>query len=345
METTTPAHGAFTKVLAIIGFFSVIAFFVWALVQGVRVFPHAFSSLASIAETVGDYRNESELAFDIDKSIVNSGETFTVTWTDMGRGEYAFTHACTPGTRVRVRTDEGILQNIPCGESLSLPHSATGLFLNILSEEQRFSDVPMTIAFTSDGGDTHTTDTRITIVNASVTGTQVRTIADEVTPRTVPKRIDLPTEPSIQSNPSTTSSLQPTAQAASPIVSLVPKSYPNGFIDLRAQYLGVGTLINGTFTPKATFNSDDTAAFKFEVKNIGTRMSDTWSYELMLPGNVKYTSDPQAGLAPNEKAVFTVGFELSDTSKSAVKISGEVKTTNDTRTDNNTFDWSVKVGQ
>lgn len=354
MESTQTGSRALIKLLAIIGFFAILGCIVWLIVQGVRMFPSAFMSLASIAETVGGYRPQSELSIDLEKNIVNSGETFTITWTDMGKGSYTFTHVCREGVILFVRTSEGMLREVPCTDSLSLPHDVHGLFLSIQAREQRFSDVDFAVSFDAEKGDTHVTDGRVTVVNATV---PTKTEAAVVLGTDVPTKIDTPSvggtiplpptseTPVVPSTPVTPRpSFSTPSQPAASVVSILPKSYEDGFTDLRAMYLGVGTIENGTFVPKATFNEDDTAAFRFEVKNIGTKTSDSWTYELSLPGGVSYASDTQSPLTPNERAIFTIGFELNDAITSAsVKIGGEVKTKDDSDAENNDFDWSVKV--
>ncbi len=354
MEPTQTGAQAITKVLAIIGLFALISLIVWFVVQGVRLFPSAFTSLASIAETVGGYRPNSELTIDLEKSIVNSGETFTLRWTDMGKGSYTFSYVCTTGVLLSVRASDGALREVPCGDALTLTDDVHGLFVSISAREQRFSDVDFQVAFDAQKGDTHVAEGRVTIVNATVpTRPDVPVVAEvpskprseAVTPD-APKTIALPPKTATTQSPTAVApSLPQVAQGAASVVSLLPKSYEDGFVDLRAMYLGVGTLENGVFVPKATFTESDTAAFRFEVKNIGTKTSDTWSYALSLPQNVAYTSEPQTGLTPNEKAIFTIGFALGDTTLSSVKVGGEVTTTRDTNNANNKFDWSVKIAQ
>jgi hypothetical protein len=338
MEPSRTGAQALIKLLAIIGFFAMLALIVWLLVQGVRAFPSVFSSLASIAETIQEYR-PSELTIELPKNIVNSGETFTVNWTDMGAGTYEFTYVCTEGTSLSVRTDEGLLRDIACTDVLTLPDDVHGLFLTVRAGEQRFSDVDFTVTFDAKKGDTHIATGRVTVVNATM-GVKPQVVATEtaeVSTITLPP--PTPVVPPSQPTPSRPAVSQPAAS----IVAFTPKSYESGFVDLRARYLGVGTIENGAFVPKATFTDDDTAAFRFEVKNIGTKTSDTWTYTLSLPGGSTYESDPQTGLTPNEKAVFTVGFELGDTTARAVTIGGKTIVKDDKDTSNDDFSWSVKV--
>ena len=352
-EKTQEPRRAAVKLLAIVGFLAVAMLILWSIMQGVRVFPQVFSSLASIAETINGYRTQSELVIDLEKNIVNSGETFTLNWTDMGKGTYAFKYVCMDGITLAVRTSEGLLQNVPCTDTLSLPNEVHGLFVSIQTQEQRFSDVPLSVTFDSETGDDHVAESRVTIVNATIpTKIAVAPVVDDVkevpvsTPEpvvTVPKKTEIvPTPKPPKTAPVPSPAPSPTQPAAT-VVALIPKSYENGFIDLRTSYLGVGTIVDGTFVPKATFDRDDKAAFRFEVKNIGTKVSGDWSYTLILPGAVEYISDTQTGLMPNERAVYTVGFDLAETSKSTVTVSGRVTVKNDTDTKNNNFEWSVKV--
>jgi hypothetical protein len=344
MDTSREGTRALVKLLAIIGFFALIALSVWLVVQGVRLFPSAFSSLASIAETVSTYRPDSELTIELEKNIVNSGETFTLTWTDMGEGTYTFKHVCADGISLAVRTSEGLLQEVSCTEALSLPGEVHGLFVSVNAREQRFSDVALTVTFDGETGDDHVAESRVTVVNATV---PTKPVAIETTDDMEEPEVIVPPKKETDSRPTPPKSTTPTAsvpsQPASAVVAVLPKSYENGFIDVRATYLGVGTMVNGSFVPKATFDKDDKAAFRFEVKNIGTKVSGNWTYKLTLPGDVEYTSDTQTGLMPNERAVYTVGFDLAETSASAVTVEGVVTVKNDTDTKNNDFDWSVKV--
>jgi hypothetical protein len=330
MEPTRTLSEALVKLLAIIGFFALLGLVLWVIVQGVRLFPSAFTSLAPMAELVSNYRPERELALEIEKSIVNSGDVFTLKWNDAGTGTYEFSYRCVEGVLLRVRSSEGMLRDVPCKNGLSLDREANGLFIRLDAKEQRFSDVTLMVTHTAESGAITKAEQTVTIVNA-----------------TIPNRDEIVATGDIDTEiPSITLPQDVVSPNASPsIVAILPKSYENGFTDLRMAYQGVGTLVNGSFVPKASFNGDDTAAFRFEVKNIGTKTGGTWTYELTLPGDVRYTSEPQAALAPNERVVFTVGFELGEKNTPSVKISGELTASGDTNTANNDFDWSVRVSE
>ncbi len=120
-------------------------------------------------------------------------------------------------------------------------------------------------------------------------------------------------------------------------------SDPNGYTDLEVTYLGIGRIVNGTFISQTSFDEDDRVAFRFQVKNIGTKTSGSWDYELELPDRKDYDSPTQVPLLPTEYAIFTVEFNLDDDSDNTVSIEGSVSAAGETNTKNNSFERSVKV--
>ncbi len=341
MESTHTPQRALIKLLAIVGFFALIAIIIWAIVQGIRAFPSGFSSLASIAETVNRYRPDAELTVTVEKEIVNSGETFTITWNEMGEGEYQFRYECAPGVQFSVRTDQGTLQKISCTEDLILPSTVHGLFASVESSTQRLSDVAFSLAFDPKDGDVHVKEGRFTVINATLAQ------APEETDLEVPKteEPEVIVEPEVTSPEVTTPTTpKPTPTPVTPtVVTYYPTSLQNGNVDLKISYLGVGTIERGSFVPKATFDEDDRAAFRFEIKNIGTKTATSWSYDLKLPGGVDYASGAQADLLPNERVVYTVGFELIESNDRSVTVEAEVDARGDVNAQNDSFEWSVKV--
>lgn len=340
MNETHDAKTSVIKSLAIVGFLAIVVFFVWILVQGARALPEGFASLASIAETIQNYRPITELSVATEKSIVNSGESFQLSWTDMKRkGTYHFRHTCADGVTIDVRGADGDRITIPCTEQLSLPHDAHGLFVSVTSDKQRFHDVEFSVAFETEDGETLVERSgKITVVNATI---PTKPEAPAVTEET-----EKPETPVIAEKPT------PTAPAPKPTqppvtettVTYYPVSYPNGFTDLKATFIGVGTMSGNTFTPSASYDRDERGGLKFEVKNIGTKTSADWTFTAALPSGVTYTSEKQAPLRPNEKVVFTIGFTMDENDKAkSTTLTVTTREASDTNAQNNTFSWSVKV--
>lgn len=184
METSTHTQSTLVKLLAIVGFFSIIALIGFLLLLGVRNFPSIVSSLASIAETVNTYRPNEEFTLTLEKNIVSSGDTISVTWTDMGAGTYAFSYDCTDAMTFSVRTDEETPRELSCSDTLTLPSGTLGLFLTPRAEATRFGDMTFTITFTpesTEGADVQVTKGALAVINADVPSS-VPTKSDAQTP-------------------------------------------------------------------------------------------------------------------------------------------------------------------
>ena len=345
MQDSSNGRRAVIKVLAIVGFLATITVGVWFMVQVVGALPGAFSSLASIANSLNTNRGEEELTVATGRSIVNSDELFTISWTTLDReGTYQFSYACTEGISLDVETENGTLVPVPCGEVRSLPEGENTLDVRIASERRRFSDVPFTIAFVeSDEVVTERTN-KVTVVNATIplsaelAENGESTSTDETSEGT--EEEDTVTEQ--PTTPSPTSAPRPTPQTTPQVITVMPQSDENGFTDLAIRYLGIGELDDDTFVPRATLDNDTRGALKFEVKNIGTKTSEEWAFTVNLPSGFEYESDEQAALKPNERVEFTLGFSPSESEDDA-DISAEIFADEDTNSRNDRFTWSVEV--
>ena len=337
---------ALIKTLAIVGFFATLAILVWLFIQGFRFVPSAFTSLASIADSINSYRPDAELNVAVEKTIVNSGESFKLTWTDLGEpGTYRFNYACVPGVSLMVKGGDGALVPMTCTDTLSFEDDVLGLFVSINSAEQRFSDVALTVSFEHEKGDIRAEkEVQVTVVNATV---PVHDTAATTTPTT-----PVVTEPVKPATPVVATPdpkpVVPTTPAE-PItevktVTYIPVSNPNGFTDLKITYLGIGTMDGSTFTPAATFDNDKRGGVKIEVKNIGTKTSGEWTFTTDLPSGISYESSTQAGLKPNERVEFVLGFDFDEKQKAETqKITSTLKVSGDTKKENNSITWSAKI--
>lgn len=326
-----------TKVFAIAGFLAIIIFAVWLAVQIVSILPNAFSSLASLADSVYNYDRNVGLEVVTEKSVANAGESFTISWTaQRGDGTYAFSYACVEGVSVEIRNKAGEIVAVSCDTVLELANT-TSLEIRVQSEKARFVDIPYTITYTQ-GDKTISKNGTITIANATIpTGGIIATEEDTETEAPV---VSKPTTPAVTTPKP--QYVQGTPTTVQKIIYAIPVSDPKGTIDLQVTYLGVGTLTGKTFTPKAVLDVDHQNAVQFEVKNIGTKTAEDWSYEVDLPAKISYKGDDQKALKPNERAVITLGFD-GLTKSGTEKISVEVVAKNDVKKSNNEFTKTIKL--
>ena len=349
-QVTQEAKDVTTKIFAIIGFIAVIIFAIWLIVNVVTMIPSAFSSLASIADGVYNTRPENGLTVAASKSIVNTDEDFTISWTDTGRtGTYAFSYECTNGVTMDVRTESGDVKSLPCDQDLEL-EGTRSIDVIANSDERRFVDVPYLVTFTNAGAlDTFFEKTgQFTVVNAGIpqsVDVAVETETDEETETDTPGTVagettsEEPETPAV-STPVTGGNLPTVIEQ--PIFE-IPTSNPRGTVDLQVTYLGVGHLENNnSFDPKADIDNDEKGSFRFAVKNIGTKTSEEWDFEATLPTGQVFKSDDQAPLKPNERAVITLGFDAVGTTGFKT-IGAEVDVDDDVNNANNEFTWGVRV--
>ncbi|QQR64982.1 hypothetical protein IPH92_00150 [Candidatus Kaiserbacteria bacterium] len=350
MNETQTLKSAVVKTLAIVGFLVTIAFFVYITVEGSKRAPEGFASLASIAETINLYRPAKELTIATEKIVVNSAESFQISWTDFRtEGEYALTYECVPGVRLEVRSGDDTFMPIACTDTLTLPANVHGLSLTALSDDFRFTDIPLTVAFTNNKtGDTLKHTTKVTVVNATIpvrevahretaTTTEVAIVDTEKKPadvKPVPEAVKEPTQKPVTPT-------VPQEPVAKPVIPVAPAK--EMYTDLSVQILGSGVLQNGVFGFTKTFNTDAHNAIRFDVINLGTKTSGNWSFTTILPTGEVYTSPVQAPLAPQSHVMFTLGFYLDVEEGEVVTFTNTLSVAGDTKTGNNTASLSVVV--
>lgn len=352
MNETQTLKSAVVKTLAIVGFLVTIAFFVYITVEGSKRAPEGFASLASIAETINLYRPTKELTIATEKIVVNSSEPFQISWTDFRtEGEYAFTYACVSGVRLAVRTGEGSFMPMACTDTLTLPADVHGLSLTALSDDLRFTDVPLTLAFTnSKTKSTLEHTTKITVVNATI---PVHEVTDAKTATTTEvAKTDTEKKPDeVKPVPETVKPVVPETPVAKPVIPKEPVVKPvvpttpakETYTDLSVQILGAGVLEGDAFGYTKTFSTDAHNAIRFDVANLGTKTSGNWSFTTILPTGEVYTSPVQAPLAPQGHMVFTLGFYLDVQEGTVVTFTNTLSIAGDAKTGNNTASLSVVV--
>jgi hypothetical protein len=328
---------ALTKTFAIVGFTALLIFVVWLAIQLVSIIPGAFSSLASLADSVYNYDKNQELVVSTGNTVVNAGESFTITWTQMrGDGTYAFSYACTEGVALDAKNSVGEVVSLACDTPLDLG-TATSLDVLVASEKARFVDIPYTITFTkaNDSDNQLSTKKTITIVNVTIPTSGVIVVEDTDTEVVKTPTPVVTTPKPVYVRPKTTTGTK--------VVYRTPVSNPNGVIDLQISNLKAGTLTSGKiFVASKTIDEDKNGAIQFEIKNIGTKTSGTWSYVAHLPSDITYTSPIQVVLKPQERAIITIGFEGID-KKGTEKFDVKVTATGDFKTSNNSVSSSVKI--
>lgn len=326
------------KTLAIIGFIAAIVAGLWITVQVVRYIPSAFTSLASIADSI--YGSPKKIEIAAEKDVVNSGESFRFTFKPMrGEGSYVFSYRCIDGISAETRDISGEIVRVACDEEVELASGrllgAQGAEILFSSEKKRFSDVPFTLAFYKDGADEATSFTTniVTVVNATIPeGTGVATAT--TTKPTTTKPTTVVTKPVTTTKPTTPSKPVTTYVKKVPVTTTsFPVSNPNGHTDLDV-----------TLVAPSTLDAGEDESIQVIVKNVGTKTSKDWKVEVSYPaeGDSTFTSKAQAPLLPGERATMTIRFTATD-DEGTKTVKAKASTSNDSKTSNNSVSKSVKV--
>lgn len=341
-QVTQEQKEATTKWLAIAGFIAIAALIVFLVVKLVSFLPSAWSSLASIADSVYNYDRNPTLVVTTKSDVVNSGDGFTLNWKEQHpRGSFEFSYSCTEGAAVEVRHSDGTIEPLACDTPLNLG-TATALEVAVSTEKQRFTDLSYKLRFVPSDPrlEAMETNSRITIVNVRIPTSGLATDDQATTPEETIKPDETPV---VTPKPTATSTpTKPKPQYVTNVTYSVPKSDPNGYTDLQVTFLGVGTLRGSTFILTPSLSRNESGAIRFVVKNIGTKTSNDWHYVANLPSDVSYTSKDQAPLKPQEEAIITVSFLGADR-VGLEKFAVTAETTSDRNNQNNSFTWAVNV--
>lgn len=340
------------RTLAIIGFIGLLIFIAWVGIKLVSFAPSAISSLASIADTVQNYdpdtRTPTELTVVSSKSIVNNAESVTISWSTPRReGTFVFSYPCTDGVAIDLRTASEGIRSLNCDVNYNIGSTNT-VDLSISSERNRFTDVNYNVEFIPDGSEapSGSYSGAITVINASISPVAI-VDTDETDP--TPENTDSPTTPSEPASESTspnppTPPTQPAPTYVQQYVYTIPVSDPNGTIDLAIRAIGVSTLDSvNRYTNSGFLNAGSRGALQIEVKNTGTKTSNSWDYTLTLPNGSVYEATEQKPLRPNERTVLTLGFNVPDTLSGTRNWTGSISTKADQTTSNNRFTATAQI--
>lgn len=336
------------KSLAIAGFIGLIIVISWVGIQLVKVVPSAFSSLASLADSVYSY-DVNGLTAVSNKSTAAANESLTINWNlPKQAGTFAFSYKCADGLNIDMRDSFGALKTLDCDTNYNIG-SVSAIDIIAKSEKNRFTDLAYKIDFIPAGKDAPvmSDENTIAIVNASISasglaangGTSTTTTATS-TPTTNTSTVATATSTPIKPAVKPTNPTKP-VYVEKPVYS-IPTSNPNGTTDLSVSFLGSGTIRNNQFVYTAIIDNDESGAIQFAVQNLGNKTSGAWTYTAKLPNGETYTSPAQVALKPNERAVITLGFSVTNMT-GLQKYSVTIETTADTKSTNNSFATAVAM--
>lgn len=332
----------------VVGFIGMIILIAWLSIMIVKNVPGSFASLASLAESVRTFDSSEQamesddeatntnrqnmLVVTSDTNVIGTGDEVRLSWTDASsKGSFVFSYECTDGVAIDIQDAEGN-RSISCDTNYNLG-DVNNVSLIIDSEKERFVDIPYTLSFlgTNDATPRATDEAIITVVNDSVSLTDTIVI-DEVIETTENVVTESESE-AVVSTPAT-EPVTTTPEFTQEFTYTIPVSDPNGRVDLATRFLDSGAITGNSFVSQIIDN-DESGAIQFEVKNFGTKTSEEWTYEVVLPSGGSFNSEDQAALKPNERAVITIGFPPSSLTSHDFVV--RIRTAEDATSINNRF--------
>jgi len=330
------------KSLALAGLLAIILFIAWVSVQIVSVFPSAVTSLASLADSVYNYEptEVTEITLTTPVRDVKSGDNITIAWNRPEKtGTYAFSFTCREGVAVEIKTSKNTFQDAECSKTYDLG-GVDAADVVIVSEKNHQVTFNYTLAYlkTNAVEATAKTSQEFVVTNDRLAPRDEVTVNDETITPVNPKpevagETTTPTTPATPGTPATTYEY----------TYAIPVSNPNGYTDLSVSYRDINNISTaGIFVNTGVVRRNQPGAIQFTVHNLGTKTSEKWSFEAVLPGGVKFTSVDQEPLKPNERATLTFNFPAIATTNLQT-FSFEVDVAKDTDTKNNKTTWSTIV--
>ncbi|MCW9054596.1 MAG: hypothetical protein OQJ98_01275 [Candidatus Pacebacteria bacterium] len=285
------------KALAIIGFIAILSVGLWGSVQIARLAPSVLSSLAAVATSLTSvFAPAQTITIDTPESIVPTDSVYELSWSHRNKQSDAYTASftCRDGLSIQSPNTGGIYEEVVCDTPFAFSSTEGTLLIIPLLEGSDFVSVPVTINAVDTSGDT------------AASGSVTLTISKS--------GLGAPTGGNTAGGNTLTPGEETTGTYE--ITNGGTISNPSGLPDLAVHIIGIGIVENdGTFTPIDTLTATDTkAAIRFEIKNIGDKTSDQWTFNAVLPTMPMYIfhSESQQALNPGDKIVFTLEFNQID---------------------------------
>ncbi|MFC1729776.1 hypothetical protein ACFL6I_05515 [candidate division KSB1 bacterium] len=280
--------------LAVVGFIAILFVGLWGTVQVVKLAPSTFSNLAAVVSFKSVFVPNEEITINTPSSLIPSDTEFELTWEHVGKpenGTYTFNYACKNGLTLATYNEEGVRETIQCDSPFSFSSDTNSLPLIPISKESRIVYVPIVITSVNESGESVTlTDSSIAIINKAIQEDSSTNTGSE-NPLTAGERTD----------------------EVFPISSSRSVSDPNGRVDLSVRIIGTGIVdANGNFIPSSSISvTEKRGAVQFSVTNQGSRASDTWTFNAVLPTMPMHIfhSTNQKALQPGDRIDFTLGFD------------------------------------
>lgn len=282
--------------LAVVGFIALLVIGLWGTVQVVKRAPQIFSALAAVTTTITSVFVPGEtLTINTPESLVPSDNVFKLSFEHKNKrtSTYILSYTCADGVSLEMPGQGGVYEEVACGTASPFSSEDGGIVFIPLSEKNRFVDVTLTIQSVNEDSSLGSQDQSvITIVNERLSGNSSTETSD------ISKKEALTAGEKVD--------------RIYPVTDSRSVSNPQGQVDLAVRIIETGIIDQtDTFLPRDVIHQGEKAAVRFLVTNLGTKASDNWYFNAVLPSYPLHIfhSEAQRALMPGDRIEFTLGFD------------------------------------
>lgn len=295
-EHTSRSANAAGSFLALVGLIILFIIVLWGLYH-----------LASLASPLISRMFSSSARIEVSApSKATAGTPLPISWkhTAESDGIYKIKYDCLEGVKVIIPVGSA-MRTLPCDAYTALGPTASSTSLIALLSEKTTATLDIEIAFVANDATNEKPsakgDTTIAISSSKAPVTAA-------TSSVVSERTETEERPT-QEAPSVT---KPSSTVTSSSLGAPSSPSPRRIPDLAARIIAVGVIdqTTGLFVARPPYATHEVAAVQFEIQNIGTGDSGTYTFEATIPTSEPYTyySQPQASLTPGSRIVNTLRF-------------------------------------
>jgi len=292
------------KILAVIGAVAILSLGGFLTITVLTKVPRILTNLtAQVVSITQNFIPAERIVLTLDNENPRDGDGVILTFEHLSKkedGSYSFFYECKEGVRLEREVNS---QNeiIFCNTPYNFVNSNNTISFRVFSTKSQLIDVPLSINFVKNNSD------RISKRGKAVLRVNNDSVQEGGTILVVGNRGESTTRREAGEKIEETTLFNDSTEVIS------GTSDPNGMVDLRPKILEVGEIDRTTneFTATSSIEFGKRGAVKFEIENIGTKASGSWTFNVVLPTFPAhiYHSKSQTPLLPGDRIEYTIGFD------------------------------------
>ncbi len=309
-DTSEKSSNLFVRIVVIIGIILILLFIALTIVKYVpKLIGAANVSFTSL------FSPKDKLSVSVANAKVKSGDNLVVNWknnTTDTDGSYMWTFKCVSGIEVLYNSIGG-QRPVICDTLFPLPSDKNSYSFVIKTTNKTSTDVPMSVTFWDKelSAQKYVGSTSVTVLPEGYVETGTYNPDYNGQTNTKATTTDTTTKTTGTTKTSTGGAYTGTTNT--------------GTADLKVSLYKIGrTTSTGGFQETTSFAENDRVTVRFNVANVGTARSGTWSLTANLPtktvSDKVFNSGAQPALNPGDQFELTISFDSFDPNGKYVQI-------------------------